>query len=286
MTRQCFVAGFPISHSRSPAIHGFWIAEQGLDARYSAIEVKPEQLPALLQRVREGEFVGGNLTIPLKQAAVPLLDQITPEAGAMGAVNTIWMEDGRLCGANTDVPGFFAHLDESAPGWDRAAPEVLVLGAGGAARAIVYGLLRRKVSRIIIANRSLERAQALIRSLAGPGLPPADAIAGLPDAALVARCGLVINTTSLGMKGQPPLTLDWPARLDGVVVNDIVYAPLETELLAGARARGALGVDGLGMLLHQAALAFGRWFGAVPAVSPALRALIEADLAPKAAARP
>lgn len=282
MTIRCFVAGSPISHSRSPLIHGHWIAERGLDALYERIEVTPERLPWLMEQVRSGVYRGGNLTVPLKHAVLPLIDELTADARAMGAVNTVFMRDGRLMGANTDVPGFFRHLDQSAPAWDERRPSVLLLGAGGAARAIVAGLLRRPIAQLTIANRSQERTAALLADL-GPAAP-----AGLglsigswpPSLEEMAEAGLVINATSLGMKGQPPLELQWPERMDGSIVNDIVYAPLETDFLREGVARGAHPVDGLGMLLHQAALAFGFWFDETPAVSPALRALVEADLAP------
>jgi shikimate dehydrogenase len=255
-------------------IHGHWIAALGLDAEYGRREVTPETLPVLLEDVRTGAVHGANLTVPLKEAVVPLLDRLTPEAKAMGAVNTIFMADGALTGANTDVPGFFAHLDEAAPGWSSAPGDALVLGAGGAARAIAYGLIRRGLGQVKICNRSPERARALAEGLGGK----AASIAWPPAANELGEARLIVNATSLGMKGQPPLALEWPPRLDGRIACDIVYDPLETGFLMEARARGASCVDGLGMLLHQAALAFGCWFGTAPAVTPALRALVEADL--------
>lgn len=290
MTDRCFVAGSPISHSRSPMIHGFWMAEQGLDARYDRIETTPDQLAGLLARVRSGELRGGNLTVPLKEAVIAQLDDLTPDAAAMGAVNTIWMKDGRLTGANTDVDGFFEHLGQELPAWSCAGRDVLVLGAGGAARAIIHGLMRRGAAVVTIANRSAARTDALVSSLAGsqPRASTTLRLAPWPIAAgQIAAHAMVVNTTSLGMKGQPPLPINWPARVDGQVFYDIVYAPLVTPFLAEARARGGLVVDGLGMLLHQAALAFGHWFGSVPRVSRKLRALVEADLVvPAPADRP
>lgn len=280
MVKRCFVAGYPIRQSRSPLIHGHWIAERRLDATYERIEVPPEDLPRLLERVRSGEFLGGNLTIPLKQAVMPLLDQITEAAEVMGAVNTVYLEDGKLTGANTDVAGFFAHLDRSCPGWDNEPASVLVLGAGGAARAIVHGLTARHVRRLGLANRSQERADALLADIVGrmrPGF--AGEVMNWPVAtASISQANLVINATSLGMKGQPPLDLAWPDQLTDTIAYDIVYAPLMTPFLVDAQARGARIVDGLGMLLHQAALAFAHWFGETPQVTPELRALIEADL--------
>jgi shikimate dehydrogenase len=290
MTDRCFVAGSPISHSRSPIIHGFWMAEQGLDARYDRIETTPDQLGGLLERVRSGELRGGNLTVPLKEAVIPHLDDLTPEAAVMGAVNTIWMKDGRLTGANTDVDGFFEHLGQQLPDRSCAGRDVLVLGAGGAARAIIHGLMRRGAATVTIANRSAARTDALVSSLVAShrGASTRLKLATWPVASdQIAVHAMVVNTTSLGMKGQPPLPIDWPARVDGQVFYDIVYAPLVTPFLDEAQARGGLVVDGLGMLLHQAALAFGHWFGTVPRVGSELRALVEADLvAPAPADRP
>jgi shikimate dehydrogenase len=272
---RCFVAGSPIAHSRSPLIHGHWLETLGLMGSYERIEITPQTLPALLARVRTGELAGGNLTVPLKEVALPLLDAITPPAAAMGAVNTVFMRDGLLSGENTDVPGFFASLDADAPGWDREPRRVLILGAGGAARAIAYGFLRRNVTLVSLANRTTARAEAICLALADARLGiqswPVD-----PDA--MEAHDVIVNATSLGMKGQPPLLLQFPPQMRGHLVCDAVYAPLETDLLAAARARGATCVDGLGMLLHQAALAFGHWFGQTPTVTPALRRLIETDL--------
>lgn len=279
MTRTCFVAGAPIAQSRSPMIHGRWIAELGLDAAYVRIEAQPDALPDLLARVRSGELLGGNLTKPLKEAALPSLDALTADAAAMGAVNTVFMDRGKLTGANTDVPGFFAHLDEKCADWLRSAEQVLVLGAGGAARAVIYGLLQRGIPRILIANRSAARAQALIDSFGALAGPARIAVAPWPvSSATLASSRLVINTTSLGMVGQPPLVLDWPDRVDDMIVYDIVYVPLETDFLREARRRGARTVDGLGMLLHQAAIAFGFWFGTTPQVTPDLWAMVAADI--------
>lgn len=280
MTLRCFVAGQPIAHSRSPLIHGCWLAERGIGARYDRVECGVADLPSLLGRVRSGELLGGNLTVPLKEAAVPLLDQLTPEARDMGAVNTVFRRDGALWGANTDVPGYFAHLDQSCPGWDADPVDVLVLGAGGAARAIVWGLLRRNVRSVTVANRSFDRAAALVASLADARLAAA---AWPPLPALLASAGLIVNATSLGMKGQPPLDLAWPDDLSRAVVSDIVYVPLITPMLEAAERRGARTVDGLGMLLHQAALAFAFWFDVTPRVTETLREQVAADIPRRAA---
>lgn len=288
MTHRCFVAGSPITHSRSPLIHGHWITERGLDATYKRLEITPDQLPELLAKVRDGTYLGGNLTIPLKQAVVPLLDQLTADAETMGAVNTVFLSDGVLTGANTDVAGFFAHLDLTCPGWDAIPASVLLLGAGGAARAILHGLKSRNIRDIRVANRSMARVRTLLDELIArnPKGCPVNAVAWPAKADVIADCDLVINATSLGMQGQPPLDLVWPVPLRETIAYDIVYSPLITPFLRDAAESGVRIVDGLGMLLHQASLAFGYWFGTVPEVTSQLRLLIEADLAPKVAIGP
>ncbi|KUL95194.1 shikimate dehydrogenase [Bosea sp. WAO] len=273
MTR-CFIIGHPVAHSRSPMIHGHWLAEHGLAGSYERVDVPPGEVAAFLDRIRSGEFAGGNVTVPNKEAVLPLLDHVSETARRMGAVNTIWIEGGKLHGDNTDAFGFLAHLDGSAPGWDSRVGTALILGAGGAARAVVHGLAERGVGRIILVNRSPARAQELAADFG------ANVEARRWDEAdgLVAESDLIVNTTSLGMQGQPPLELDLAGLRLGTIVDDIVYVPLETALLAEARARGGLPVDGLGMLLHQAIPGFERWFGVRPQVTPALRARLEADI--------
>ncbi|MGW9333352.1 shikimate dehydrogenase [Bosea sp. NPDC055594] len=273
MTR-CFIIGHPVAHSRSPIIHGHWLAEHGLDGSYERVDVPPDAVAAFLDRIRSGEFAGGNVTVPNKEAVLPLLDHVSETARRMGAVNTIWMEDGKLHGDNTDAFGFLAHLDDRVPGWDARTASALILGAGGAARAVVHGLVSRGVGRIILVNRSMARAEDLAAEF-GAGV---EARGRSEAAALVATSDLIVNTTSLGMQGQPPLDLDLTGLRPGTIVDDIVYVPLETALLAEARARGGLPVDGLGMLLHQAIPGFERWFGVRPEVTPALRARLEADI--------
>lgn len=273
MTR-CFIIGHPVAHSRSPIIHGHWLAEHGLDGSYERVDVPPGAVAAFLDRIRSGEFAGGNVTVPNKEAVLPLLDHVGETARRMGAVNTIWVEDGKLHGDNTDAFGFLAHLDDRVPGWDARTASALILGAGGAARAVVHGLVSRGVGRIILVNRSMARAEDLAAEF-GAGV---EARGRLEAAALVATSDLIVNTTSLGMQGQPPLDLDLAGLRPGTIVDDIVYVPLETALLAEARARGGVPVDGLGMLLHQAIPGFERWFGVRPEVTPALRARLEADI--------
>lgn len=274
MTRRCFIIGHPVAHSRSPLIHGYWLSEHGLSGSYERVDVAPAQVPAFLARLRAGEFAGGNVTVPDKEVVLPLLDEVSATARAMGAANTLWMEGGRLHGDNTDAYGFLAHLDARAAGWSDRSGTALVLGAGGAARAVVYGLAERGVGRILLANRSPERATELAALF--PETAEARLWREIP--ALVGESDLIVNTTSLGMRGQPPLEIDLSALRPGTIVDDIVYVPLETPLLAEARRRGGVPVDGLGMLLHQAVPGFARWFGVRPLVTDALRARIEADI--------
>lgn len=273
MTR-CFIIGHPVAHSRSPMIHGHWLAEHGLNGSYERVDVPPGEVAAFIARIRSGEFAGGNVTVPNKEAVLPLLDHVSETARRMGAVNTIWRQDGKLHGDNTDAFGFLAHLDVSVPGWGDHVATALILGAGGAARAVVHGLAERGVGRIVLVNRSLARAQELAADF-GAGVEAR----GWEEAdGLVSASDLIVNTTSLGMRGQPPLELNLVGLRPGTIVDDIVYVPLETPLLAQAQARGGVPVDGLGMLLHQAIPGFERWFGVRPQVTPALRARLEADI--------
>lgn len=275
MTRRCFVIGHPIAHSRSPLIHGAWIAEHKLDGSYERIDVAPAALPAFVERLRAGEFAGGNVTVPHKEAALALADEATPTARLMGAANTLWVENDRVHADNTDGAGFLAHLDATAPGWAGRVETVLLLGAGGAARGIAHALRMRAPFRILIANRGAARARELAETLGGSSeIRDWDQRHGA-----VGEAQLIVNTTALGMKGQPPLALDLALLKPGTIVDDIVYVPLRTDLLVEAQRRGAVIVDGLGMLLHQAVPGFERWFGVRPAVTPALRAGLEADIA-------
>ena len=274
MAPRCFVIGHPIAHSRSPLIHGEWLREHRLPGSYERIDVAPADLPAFIARLREGEFAGGNVTVPNKEAVMALVDEISDAGRAVGAVNTLWCENGRIIADNSDVEGFLAHLDATVPGWQGKVGTALVLGAGGAARGICYGLKACGVSRIIVANRSPERATELVAALGHP-LEAADwAQRGL----LVGQAALIVNTTALGMHAKPALEIDLAALRPGTIVDDIVYVPLKTALLAEAERRGGVPVDGLGMLLHQAVPGFARRFGVTPQVTPALRALIEGDI--------
>lgn len=274
-TSRAFVIGHPIAHSRSPMIHRHWLGQHGIDGTYDAIDVAPDGLALFLERVRSGELVGGNVTIPHKERVFEAVDRRDDAAEAIGAVNTLWMEASELVGGNTDAYGFAANLDAGAPQW-RDAGSALVLGAGGAARAVLHAFRSAGISKITVLNRTQARAGEL--ALAFPGVEAA----GLDAAqSLLPGTDLLVNTTSLGMKGQPPLDLDLDALPGGAIVTDIVYAPLETPLLKQANARGLKTVDGLGMLLHQAVPGFERWFGVRPEVSSDLRALVVADLEAK-----
>ena len=270
------VIGWPISHSRSPLIHNYWIKQHGLNAEYRREAVPPDEFAGFIKSLRDRGYAGANVTVPHKEAA---LAASTPDdrARAVGAANTLWYADGTLRSTNTDVEGFLANLDAATPGWGRGLESAVVLGSGGAARAAVYALVMREVERIYVINRTPERAEGL-RAKFGARVIPAgwDETTGLLGGA-----GLLVNTTPLGMTGQPPLevNLRCPASL---VVADLVYDPLVTGLLASARERGLRTADGLGMLLHQAVRGFELWFGVRPEVTPELRALVEADLAKSA----
>jgi shikimate dehydrogenase len=271
--RAACVVGWPVEHSRSPLIHNYWLKRYGIDGEYRREAVRKEDFAAFVGTLAARGYVGANVTVPHKEAAFAL-SQPDEQARAVGAVNTLWFEDDVLRSTNTDVEGFLDNLDASAPGWDRDAGKALVLGAGGAARGVIHGLLSRGIDRIVVANRTASRAEAL-QARFGKRVQVADWArleAELADAAVV------INTTTLGMHGQPALALDLARLQSHAIVADIVYVPVVTPLLAAARARGLVTADGLGMLLHQAVRGFALWFGKTPVVTGELRALVEADL--------
>jgi shikimate dehydrogenase len=275
--RAC-VIGHPVAHSRSPLIHKYWLAVHGIAGDYTRVDVPPEKIERFFDDFPKSGYVGGNVTIPYKEIAFRKVVEADPVARALGAVNTIWHKDGKLYGASTDVHGFIANLNRSQPGWEKQAKMAVVIGAGGATRAIAYGLIEKKIPNIVVANRTRARAQDLAAHFEGKLVPVA--LSNLMP--YLREADLLVNATSLGMTGQPPLALDLSPLKKSAIVYDIVYAPLETELLKAARARGNPVVDGLGMLLHQAAPAFERWFGVRPEVTPELRALVAADLAREA----
>jgi len=270
--RAACIIGWPAGHSRSPLIHGFWLEQHGIAGAYRREAVPPEQFADFVTHLRERGYVGGNVTVPHKETALRL-SAPDERARAVGAANCLWYDGDTLRSTNTDVEGFLANLDQATPGWDRGLESAVVLGAGGGARAVIYALLAREVQHIAVVNRTRERALAL-QTQFGARVQPAgwDEIGGLLGSA-----GLLVNTTTLGMVGQPPLEIDLRGAAS-LVVADLVYAPLETGLLAAARARGLRTADGLGMLLHQAVRGFELWFGLRPQVTADLRALVEADL--------
>lgn len=271
--RAACVVGWPVAHSRSPLIHGYWIKQHKLAAEYRREALQPEEVADFFANLAARGYVGCNVTLPHKEAALAASEP-DDRARAVGAANTLWLEGGRLLSTNTDVEGFTNNLDAAVPNWDRGAKEAVVLGAGGSARAVVFGLIERGFTRINVVNRTFDRVQALHERF-GAAVQPANWSA-LPQ--LLSRAGLLVNTTLLGMTGQAKLDIDLaPLPIDAAVA-DLVYAPLETGLLAAARRRGHATADGLGMLLHQAVRGFSLWFGVRPQVTSELRALIEADL--------
>jgi shikimate dehydrogenase len=254
-------------------VHGHWLRKLGLDGAYDLNEVAPDALAGFVSGMRGAGYVGGNVTVPHKQSVFRLVGRCDAAAEAIGAVNTLWFEGDALVGGNTDALGFIGNLDDRAPGWDDGASLALVLGAGGAARAAVYGLLGRGLD-VAIVNRTRETADALARHFGRR--VRAHSWDELP--ALLGHTDLLVNTTSLGMQGKAPLIIDLAPLKASAVVHDVVYVPLETPLLVAARQRGHRTVDGLGMLLQQAVPGFARWFGVTPKVTGELRALVEADI--------
>jgi shikimate dehydrogenase len=262
------VIGHPIAHSRSPALHGFWLRRYGVKGHYIPMDVAPADLETTLRHLPKIGFVGLNVTLPHKEAILKIADVITDRAALIGAANTlIFRKDGKIHADNTDGAGFVANLRQNAPHWVPAAGPAAVFGAGGAARAVVAALIEVGVPEIRIANRSRPRAEAL-RADFGAKLVVYDWVQA---ANMLEGAATVINTSSLGMAGKPEFRVPLDAIEPGAVVNDLVYNPLKTAFLAEAEQRGATIVDGLGMLLHQAAPGFERWFGPTPAVDEATR---------------
>jgi shikimate dehydrogenase len=265
--------GWPAAHSRSPVIHHHWLRKLGIEGGYSIEAVPPEEFAEFVLNLSHHGFVGANVTMPHKERALAL--SVPDErATAVGAANTLWYEGGELRSTNTDVEGFVDNLDAMAPGWDQAE-EAVVLGAGGAAHAVVFGLIDRGIKRIHLANRTGDRAHSLAAQF-GTAIEP---VAWEAAAARLPRAGLLVNTTPLGTRGQGELDIDVGRLPSTCVVSDLVYVPLRTPLLTAAEARGLRTADGLGMLLYQAVRGFELWFGQRPDVTAELRALVEADLA-------
>ncbi|HEY1413298.1 MAG TPA: shikimate dehydrogenase [Rhodopila sp.] len=270
--RLAGITGWPVSHSRSPRLHGFWLERHGIDGAYLPLPIEPANFPAAIRGLMLAGFAGVNVTIPHKLAAFAVCDTVDDSARRAGAVNTIVFENGRITGSNTDGWGFLENL--RAHGVDPAAGPALVLGAGGSTRAIA-AVLQDLGVRVTVANRTRDRAEVLAREL--PGLAVIDWDC---RAAALAQTALLVNTTSLGMAGHPPLEIDLDRAAPGLTVADIVYVPLETPLLAAARARQIRCVEGLGMLLYQAVPGFRKWFGVDPTVDESLRRFVAADLLP------
>ncbi len=266
--RVAGVMGWPVGHSRSPRLHGHWLREHAIDGAYVPLAVSPERLGDAVRGLGALGLRGCNVTVPHKEAVIPLLDRIDATARATGAVNTIVVEaDGTLSGSNTDVFGFMENLREGAPDWRPAGTVAVVVGAGGAARAVAWALREAGATEVRVVNRTHDRAARLAADIGGP----VHAVAWAEREAVLDGAGLLVNTTTQGMEGQARLDLRLDALPRTAIVNDIVYVPLATPLLADAAARGNPVVDGLGMLLHQARPGFAAWFGAEPTVTPALR---------------
>jgi shikimate dehydrogenase len=272
---HAFVTGYPVSHSRSPLIHGYWLKTLGLKGSYQAKAVSPEDFPEFISSLKDGTsgFTGGNVTIPHKELAFQLADRADDLAEELGAANTLWLEDGRLLATNTDGHGFVANLDVRHPGWEQVDTAV-VFGAGGASRAVIQALRDRGIGTIHVVNRTLARAQELADRFG-------QKIHAHRDGALhevMQGAGLFVNTTSLGMDGKAAPDIDFTPLVENALVTDIVYVPLKTAMLGQAERQGFATVDGLGMLLHQAAPGFEKWFGRCPEVDETLRALVIADM--------
>jgi shikimate dehydrogenase len=272
-TRAACVIGYPAKHSRSPKLHGHWLERYGLDGVYRIEEIEPEHFQAFLLNLAERGYVGANVTMPHKDAALKLSEPDERALG-IGAANTLWLDKGNLRSTNTDVDGFVGALDAAAPGWHDRISSAVVLGAGGAGRAVVYGLLERGLSSVHVVNRTYAKAAAL-REAFGTAVEPAH-WDDLPM--LLKGATLLANATSLGMQGQPALEIDLSTLADDAIVSDIVYVPLKTPLLAAAEERGLTTTNGLEMLLHQAVGGFHLWFGVRPEVTRELYDLMAADI--------
>ncbi len=269
------IIGWPVAHSRSPIIHNYWIKKYELNGRYVPFPVKPQRLDEALAGLRALGIRGCNVTIPHKVAVMPLLDQVDDTARRIGAINCITIsEDGTMSGTNNDGIGYLYSLLDVAPDWKADAGPIVLIGAGGGARAVIVALIDKGAKEIRLINRTPEKAERLAKEL-GPVIKPLvwdkrnDALAGAT---------LLINATNQGMIGQPPLSLSLDKLPDEALVSDLIYVPQETPLLAAARTRGNRTINGLGMLLHQARPAFRRWFGVMPEITAALRGSVEATL--------
>lgn len=270
---RAFVIGHPVAHSRSPMVHSYWLRQYGLNGAYEMRDVLPYQLGEFIRELRSKCYAGCNVTIPHKATSIPFLDKIDATALAMGAVNTIYWDGDSLVGTNADALGFMRNIDERCPGWAVGASHAVILGAGGAARAAIYGLLERGFT-ISIFNRTASRAHELARFFHNR----VDVIEQAQLASALTAADLLVNATSAGMVHQPELIIDLSNLKSTSVVYDVVYVPLETKLIMKAKMLGHRTCDGLGMLLHQAVIGFELWFGQKALVSSELRELVEADI--------
>jgi shikimate dehydrogenase len=268
------VIGWPIKQSRSPLIHGHWLQSHKIDGSYEKIAVEPDDLQSFIKSLKQNNLSGLNVTVPHKEMVFKFADEVTDEAKAIGAANTLWFENDKLIAGNTDAYGFITHLKQSAPSWEKTKP-AMVLGAGGAARAILYALLNEGVPEIKLTNRTKDRAENLAKEFG----PKIKVIEWQEKEDHLDDCGLLVNSTSLGMTGSTPLEMNISSLPKTAICYDIVYAPLETQMLKDAKSLGLGTVDGLGMLLHQAVPGFEKWFGVRPVVTNELRQLILDDLA-------
>jgi shikimate dehydrogenase len=273
MKKAC-IMGHPVSHSRSPMIHGYWLKTLGIAGAYELKDLQPAAFVPFISNLAKNGYVGGNVTIPHKEAAYNTVAARDTAAQAVGAVNTLWLENGKLMGGNSDVHGFIANLDDRAPGWSVPGCKVVILGAGGASRSAVYAFRQRGIE-VHVVNRTLARAQELAQKFGARAHGWEEVPKLLPQA------DVLVNCTSLGMQGKDALVIDLGPLKKSAVVYDIIYVPLETAILAQARKRGHRTVDGLGMLLQQAGFGFRKWFGGDPKVTPELRQIVEADIVAK-----
>lgn len=275
MTKAC-VIGWPISHSRSPLIHGYWLKHYGLEGSYTRQPVEPTELTTFIDGLEKSGYAGCNVTIPHKEAVYNLVTPADETTTRLGAVNTVYLRDGQILGTNTDGEGFINSLSQGAPQMRIANRRAVVLGAGGASLAVVNAILEQGAAEVAVANRTREKAEQL-RIRFGPRVVPLD-WDKLSDQ--LGESSLLVNTTSLGMKGQPELKIDLSRLPQDAVVTDIVYTPLRTQLLLDAEHRGNAVVEGLGMLLHQAVRGFSLWFGVTPQVTQVLHDLVARDIDP------
>lgn len=265
------ILGWPVGHSKSPRLQGYWLQHYGIDGCYLPLPTPPAALHRVVPALADLGFCGFNVTVPHKETILEFCDTVTSRARRIGAVNTVVIDKGKLTGDNSDGFGFAENLKSSAPDWQASAGPAVVLGAGGAARAVIVALQDLGVPEIRLLNRSADRAEGLSNELALPEGAPIIALPWDTRSTALAGAGLLVNATSLGMAGQPPLEIDLTPLPAQAVVVDIVYAPLETDLLAAAKHRQNPWVDGIGMLLHQGRVGFEAWFGQAPEVTQELR---------------